>query len=365
MNDTLLQFIALTKVPKVGPVIAKNLISYCGGIDAVFSESKKNLLKIPGLGQPFVENFDPHACMKIAEQELLFIEKNHIKALTYLDKSYPVRLNNFDSSPIILYYKGNTDLNHHRTVAVVGTRQPSAYGTTMCERIIEGLISYNVLLVSGLAFGVDAIAHRKCVEVNIPTLGVLGHGLDRIYPSEHQSLSKKMIDNGGVLTEFTSGTLPDRENFPMRNRIIAALSDVVVVIESKRKGGSIITAEFANEYNKDVFAVPGPVTEEISEGCNKLIKQNKAHLIESSADIAYIMRWEEIDAGKVIQKQLFVELDDIETKMIGLIRDNKEITIDALTHKMTMTPSETAATLLGLEFKGMVRSLPGKKYVLT
>lgn len=365
MNEELLQFIALTKVPKVGPVIAKNLISYCGGIDAVFSESKKNLLKIPGIGQIFAENFDPSASLKSAEQELIFIENNHIRPLTYLDKSYPVRLNNFDSSPIVLYYKGNTDLNHFRTVAVVGTRQPSAYGTTMCERIIEGLLPYNVLLISGLAFGVDAIAHRKCVELNIPTLGVLGHGLDRIYPVEHKSLSKKMMDNGGILTEFTSGTMPDRENFPMRNRIIAAISDVVIVIESKRKGGSIITAEFANEYNKDVFAIPGPVTEEISEGCNKLIKQNKAHLLESAADIAYIMRWEEIDAGKVIQKQLFVELDDQESKMVSLIKENKEIAIDALTYRMGMTPSEVASILLALEFKGMVRTLPGKKYVLT
>jgi DNA processing protein len=365
MNEEILKFIALTKVPKVGPVIAKNLISYCGGIDAVFSESKKNLLKIPGIGQIIAENFDPLSALSSAEQELNFIEKNHIRAITYLDKTYPVRLNNFDSSPIVLYFKGNADLNHHRTVAVVGTRKPSAYGTTMCERIIEGLLPYNVLLVSGLAFGVDAIAHRKCVEINIPTLGVLGHGLDRIYPAEHKSLSNKMVENGGVITEFTSGTMPDRENFPMRNRIIAAISDVVIVVESKRKGGSIITAEFANEYNKDVFAVPGPVTDEISEGCNKLIKQNKAHLLESASDIAYIMRWEEIDAGKVIQKQLFVDLDDNESHMINIIRNNKEIAIDALTFKMGMTPSEVASILLGLEFKGMVRALPGKKYVLT
>ena len=365
MEDKLQKFIALTKVPKVGPVIAKNLISYCGSIDAVFTEKKQHLLKIPGIGQVFAENFDPSSTLSEAEAELEFIRKNDIQVLTYLDKAYPARLNNFESSPIVLYAKGNADLNHFRTVAVVGTRKPSAYGVTMCERIIEGLKPYNVLLVSGLAFGVDATAHRKCVEVGIPTIGVLGHGLDRIYPSEHKSLVKKMVEKGGILTEFTSGTLPDKENFPMRNRIIASISDVVIVVESKRKGGSIITADFANEYNKDVFAVPGPVTEEISEGCNKLIKQNKAHLLESAEDIAYIMRWEEIDAGKIIQKQLFVELDDAETKMMALIRDNKEIAIDQLTYKMGTTPSETASVLLGLEFKGLIRSLPGKKYVLT
>jgi DNA processing protein len=189
--------------------------------------------------------------------------------------------------------------------------------------------------------------------------------LDRYYPAEHKSVAIKMQEKGGIISEFTSGTLPDRENFPMRNRIIAAISDVVIVIESKRKGGSIITAEFANEFNKDVFALPGPVTEELSEGCNKLIKQNKAHLIESAGDIAYIMRWEEIDAGKVIQKQLFVELDSDERRMVSIIKDIKEISIDALTYKMSLAPSEVAAILLGLEFKGVVKSLPGKKYILT
>jgi len=356
--------IALTKIPKVGPVMAKNLISYCGSIEAVFSASKKNLIKIPGIGQSFAGSFETETALREAEKEWMFIEKNNIRVLSYLDTAFPQRLLHFDSSPIILYYNGNADLNYHRTVAIVGTRQPSEYGKIMCDRIVEGLLPYNVLLVSGLAYGIDAAAHRKCVELSIPTIGILGHGLDRYYPAEHKSLAKKMIENGGVLTEFPSGTKPDRENFPMRNRIIAALSDVVIVIESKRKGGSIITAEFANEYNKDVFALPGPVTQELSEGCNKLIKQNKAHLIESAADVAYITRWEEIDAGKIVQKQLFVELEEDETKMVDVLRENKEIAIDAITYKMAMTPSEVASILLALEFKGMVKSLPGKKYVL-
>lgn len=365
IDDRLQKYIALSKVPKVGPILAKNLISYCGGIDGVFAENKSSLVKIPGIGPILAQNFEPKSWMKEAEDELKFIEKNEIKVMTYLDRAYPARLSNVESSPIVIYTKGTTDYNHFRTVSVVGTRKPSAYGTIMCERIIEGLQTYNVQIISGLAFGIDAIAHRKCVDLNIPTIGVLGHGLDRIYPNEHKSLVKKMLGNGGIVSEFTSGTLPDKENFPMRNRIIAAMSDVVIVVESKRKGGSIITAEFGNEYNKDVFAVPGPVTDELSEGCNKLIKQNKAHLIESAKDIAYIMRWEEIDTGKVIQKQLFVELDDTEAKMMSLIRENKEITIDVLTYKMSITPSETASLLLGLEFKGLVRSLPGKKYTLS
>lgn len=365
MNEEQLYLIALTKIPKVGPVLAKNLISYCGGAEAVFAETKANLLKIPSIGPIFVKNFDAKSVLLEAEKELKFVQRNNIKVLSFLQGEYPKRLSHFESSPIILYYKGSSDLNHFRTVGVVGTRQPTEYGKIMCDRIVEGLLPFNVLLVSGLAFGVDSLAHRKSVELNIPTLGVLGHGLDRIYPAENEVLSKKMMANGGVLTEFPSNTVPDRENFPMRNRIIAAISDVVIVIESKRKGGSIITAEFANEYNKDVFAVPGRVNDELSEGCNNLIKQNKAHLIESAADIAYIMRWEDIDAGKVIQKQLFVDLDDDETLVVQLIRDNKEIAIDALTYKTGKSPSVVSSILLGLEFKGMVKSLPGKKYILT
>lgn len=358
--------IAITMMPNVGPVTAKNLISYCGSIEAVFKEKKKNLLKVPGIGPQLADNLDPHAHLADAEKEMAFMQKNGISSISYLDRNYPARLLNFDSSPVMLYFKGQADLNHHRTVAVVGTRDPSDYGRLMCERLVEGLTPYKVLLVSGLAFGIDSTAHRVCLECGIPTLGVLGHGLDRYYPNEHKTMAKKMMDQGGgVLTEFTTGTRPDRENFPMRNRIIAALSDAVVVVESKRKGGSIITAEFANDYNKDVFAIPGPVNNELSEGCNKLIKQNKAHLLESAADIAYIMRWEEIDAGKVVQKQLFVELDDMETRLVSVLREHGELAIDSLTYKLGITPSETASVLLGLEFKGLVRSLPGKKYILS
>ncbi len=357
-----LYLIALTKTPKVGPVIGKNLISYCGGIEAVFSESKKNLLRIPGIGSLFIDNFNPAVALKDAEKEIEFIGKNGIQMISYLDTKYPKRLLNVESGPLMLYFKGNGELNYHRIVSVVGTRKPSDYGKLLCEKIVEGLLPYQILLVSGLAYGIDAVAHKKSLEVGIPTVGVLGHGLDRFYPSDHTSLANKMIQHGGVITEFTSGTLPDKENFPMRNRIIAAMSDAIVVIESKRKGGSIITAEFGNDYNRDVFALPGPVTEERSEGCNKLIKQNKAHLIESAADIAYIMRWEEMDTQKVIQQQLFVELSEDESRMIGMIRDAREITIDSLTYRMAMTPSEVSGMLLTLEFKGLLRSLPGKKY---
>ena len=360
-----LYLIALTKTPKIGPVIGKNLISYCGSIEAVFKESKKNLIKIPGIGPILSENFDPAISLPEAEKEMEFITKNDIELISFLDKNYPKRMLQVESCPLILYYKGNATLNHHRTVAIVGTRKPSDYGKSMCEKIVEGLKPYDILLISGLAYGIDATAHKKSLDADIPTVGVLGHGLDRFYPAEHTGLAKKMIQHqGGIITEFPSATLPDRENFPMRNRIIAAMSDVVVVIESKRKGGSIITAEFANDFNKDVFALPGPVNDERAEGCNKLIKQNKAHLIESSEDIAYVMRWEELDSKKVVQQQLFIELEEDESRMVSIIRDAKEISIDILTYKMDMTPSSVSSLLLNLEFKGLVRSKKKKKYTL-
>ena len=364
-REDLICLIAITKMPNVGPVTAKNLISYCGSVEGVFKEKKNNLLKIPGIGPLLAENIDPHSYLDDAEKEVTFTEKNGISPISYLDRNYPARLLNYDSSPVLLYFKGQADLNHYRTVAVVGTRNPTEYGKIMCERLVEGLTPYKVLLVSGLAFGIDSIAHRVCLESGIPTLGVLGHGLDRYYPHEHKAMAKKMTEQGGgILTEFTTGTRPDRENFPMRNRIIAALSDAVVVVESKRKGGSIITAEFGNEYNKDVFAIPGQVTHELSEGCNKLIKQNKAHLLESAADVAYIMRWDEIDSGKIIQKQLFVDLDETESRLVSVLREHGELGIDSLTYKLGISPSETASVLLGLEFKGLLRALPGKKYML-
>ncbi len=363
-KEEIIQLIALSKVPKVGPIVAKNLIAYGQSIGAVFDLTPKELVNVPGIGPHFIKDFNPKEYLLEAEEEFLFARKNDITILPYLDKSYPKRLAHVESSPIVLYYKGNQDLNHTRTVAIIGTRNPTDYGRNLCDKIVEGLLPYNVIVVSGLAFGVDVTAHRKCVELDIPTIGVLGHGLDRIYPQEHKSLSTKMINNGGVITEFMSGTNPDRENFPMRNRIIAAMSDAVIVIESKTKGGSIITAEYANDYNKDVFALPGPVNEEKSEGCNKLIKQNKAHLLESAKDLAYIMRWDDIDSGKAIQKQLFVELNEKESRIIDVLKSEKEAPIDIITYKANLTPSETASILLELEFKGLVRNLPGKRFVL-
>ena len=224
---------------------------------------------------------------------------------------------------------------------------------------------YNPLIISGLAYGIDSIAHKKSLTLSLPTVGVLGHGLDIMYPAPNRSLAEKMLHSGGLLTEFPSQTKPDKENFPMRNRIIAALSDVIVVIESRKKGGSIITAELANDYNKDVFAVPGRLNDDLSEGCNNLIKQNKAHLIESADDIGYIMRWEEMDTRKFIQTSLFVELDETEKEVVNLLKQEQELTIDQITYRLRKQPSEVSSLMVNMEFKSVVRCLPGKKYILS
>lgn len=351
-------------VPDVGPVNAKMLISYCGSAEAVLSSTKKQLLKIPGIGPKTVEKIQNADPLERAQEQIDFLEKNGGKAVHFHSDQYPQRLKHYENSPLVLYYKGEMNLNHPRTVGIVGTRKPTEWGKINCEKLVEGLKDYGVQIISGLAFGIDSCAHRAAVDHDIETIGVTAHGLDRLYPAQNADLARKMIQKGGVLCEYPTGTNPDRENFPMRNRIIASMSDAIVVVESNRKGGSIITAEFANSYNKDVFAIPGRVTDPVSEGCNKLIKQHKANLLESAADISYIMRWDEIDKQRVVQKALFIDYTPQEQLLVDILKTKDAVTVDELNYALKMPPSELAAMLLTLEFKGALRSLPGKKYML-
>ena len=361
----LLYEIAITKINNVGPVSAKSIISHLGSAEALWSAKELDLIDVPQIAKITAQQIIAlrDEALAEAELELKFIEKNEVTPLFYLNDNYPRRLKYFDQSPIILYYKGSANLNPQRTVGIVGTRKPSDYGVVQCEKIVEGLKSYGPSIISGLAFGIDTTSHRKSVETGQETIGVLGHGLNRIYPASNRKLAQKMIEHGGLLTEFGHNSKPDRENFPMRNRIIAALSDAVIIVESAVKGGSIITATFADAYNKDVFAVPGRINDAMSAGPNKLIKTHKAHMIETAEDIAYIMRWEEI-ANQPIQAQLFVELSDREQTIVDYIRSHKELPIDGLQHLMQIPASELSSSLIQLEFKGIVRPLPGKRYML-
>lgn len=357
--------IALTLISGIGDVLAKNLISYCGSAEAVFKTPKQTLLKIPGIGRAtalaIAESRD---LLKRAEQEEVFIEKYKIKPLFFTDAAYPKRLKNCTDAPIMLYYKGNVDLNAIRVVNIVGTRKVTEYGKLVCMQLVEQLKVYHPVVISGLAYGVDVHAHRECLKQDVPTVAVLGHGLDRIYPAAHRSVAEKMVQNGGLLSDFVSGTNPDRENFPKRNRIIAGLADATIVVEAAETGGAIITAVIANSYNRDVFAIPGRVNDTYSSGCNHLIKTNRAALVSSGADIAYSLGWDIGDQKKGVQRQLLVELTTEEQVIVDLLQTHSSLAIDELMLRSTMNLSILAGVLLNLELKGVVLSLPGKMYQL-
>ncbi|HZK06840.1 MAG TPA: DNA-processing protein DprA [Bacteroidales bacterium] len=357
--------IGITLLPGVGDVIGKKLIAYCGGAEAVFKESREALKKIPGIGSKLIDSIFSHNVLDRAKEEIEFIEKNNIQPLFYLDKQYPARLKNCEDSPIMLYQKGHTDLNTAKVVSIVGTRKATEYGKEICNKIVEGLAGYNVLVLSGLAYGIDTCAHKAALDHGLHTAAVLGHGLDRIYPYLNKPLSEKICDHGALLAEFMSQTLPDRENFPKRNRIIAGMSDAVVVVEAALSGGALITAEIANSYNRDVFSVPGRLGDVFSEGCNKLIKINKAALLQSAEDIAYIMGWqrkENMQTG--IQRQLFVELTPLEESIVNMLRNADTLGLDEMSLALSLPVNKVSSTLLTLEFQGLVRALPGSLYRL-
>lgn len=362
MQDVLLYQIGITLLPMVGDVNGKRLVAYCGGVEAVFKESKSALLKIPGIGMATVNAIRNQQVLGRAEEELQFIHKQSIRSCFFTESDYPMRLLHCDDGPMMIYYKGKMQLNHPRVLAVVGTRRATQYGKHICAQIIEGLSDKDVLIMSGLAYGIDSCAHRSAHEANMQTIGVLGHGLDRIYPAQNRKLAALMQENGGLLTEFLSGTIPDRENFPKRNRIVAGMCDALLVVESDRKGGALITAEIANSYNRDVFAVPGKVGDPFSRGCNFLIRNNKAALAESSGDISYIMGWEDRLVERQQQPSLFIDLTEEEQNIMDCIQEVENIGIDQLALKVRMPVSKVAAILLHLEFEGLVRSLPGKLY---
>jgi DNA processing protein len=363
--DDLIYKIALTLIPGVGSVNGKSLVAYCGGVKAVFMEKKRALLKIPGIGEQIINALASHNVFERAEEELTFIENHKIASLFYLDKEYPVRLKQCHDSPIMLYYKGTADLNAPKVVAIVGTRKATEYGRDMCRKIIEGLQDQNVLIVSGLAYGIDTWSHKAAMDNNLQTIGVLGHGLDRIYPFANRSLAEKMTETGGLLCEYMSNTKPDRENFPMRNRIIAGMSDAVVVVEAGVTGGALITAEIANSYNRDVFAVPGRIGDPHSEGCNKIIKINKAALLQTAKDITYLLGWDDSKVQKKnIQRQLFVNLTPDEELIVNTLKEKGDLDVDTLLIETALLPSKAAAILLNMEFEGVIRCLPGKIYRL-
>ena len=363
---SLLHQIALTFVKNIGPVSAKMLLSHFGDAERVLKVTNSKWLKVPGIGEWTLKGVDLNAALLRAEEEIKYIDANDIRVIFYSDIEYPRRLKSCNDGPVLLYAKGQMDLNQRHVISIVGTRNATEYGRQICRQLIEELQPYNVLVVSGLALGIDVAAHKECVKQNVQTVGVLGHGLDRIYPYHNQATAQKMLANGGLLSEYPSGTIPDRENFPQRNRIVAGMADATIVIEAGIKGGALITAEIANSYNRDVFAFPGRIDDEYSEGCNFLIRNNKAALLTCAADLAYSLGWEE-GAPKPAREQLSLPMDltDDERIIFNIIFQHKTpLAIDDLSLKTNMPLSQLTMNLLNMEMQGYIRSLPGKTYCL-
>ena len=341
------------------------MVSRFGDAEEVFRQSKDALTQARGVGTKTVNLADFKEALKRAEQELKFIDTHKIDVLYYTDPRYPRKLKNCHDSPLLLYAKGNANLNAQRIISIVGTRNATDYGRNLCKQLIEELQEYNILIVSGLALGIDTAAHRESVRLNVPTVGVLGHGYDKMYPSQNRQLAEKMQENGGLLTEYPSGTIPNRENFPQRNRIVAGVADATVVVEAGLKGGALITAEIANSYNRDVFAFPGRLGDEYSEGCNFLIRNNKAALLTCVADLAYSLGWEKNTETKGAPEQLLlpIDLSAQERAVYEIIQQHPSpLAIDDLSIKANMPMSQLAMTLLDMELQGFIRSLPGKMY---
>jgi DNA processing protein len=359
--------IGITLINGVGNNLAKNLIAYLGSEEAVFKETPKALSKIPGIGSSLAKEIINHKeALVRAEKEIEFILKNKIQYLYYADKNYPFRLKECPDAPLILFTKTARNLNDGKFVSVVGTRNATAYGKEICNHFIQTLAAVpNLAVVSGLAYGIDICAHKAALDNHLPTLGVIAHGLDKIYPPTHRSVAVRMLDKGGLVTEYLSNTNPDRPNFVQRNRIIAGLSDAVVVVESGIKGGALITAGLANDYNRDVFTFPGRIHDEWSKGCNKLIQQNRAALIHSADDFIRLMGWEDTlsPQKQIVQTELFINLSDEEMQIFTVIRKHPDgIHVNELSILSAMPYSKLTALLLQMEFKGLVKCLPGNVY---
>jgi DNA processing protein len=368
ITENLKYQLGLTLIKGVGPVLARNLVAYVGNEEAVFKEKPSSLSKIPGIGGTVAREIASAKVMARAEQEMKFIDQKKITPLFFTQPDYPQRLLNCDDAPVLLFTKGNRHLNAHRMLSIVGTRKVTEEGKLNCEKLIAGLAAdfNDITIVSGLAYGVDICAHKSSLKNGFATVGVLAHGLDRIYPPMHRQTAVEMLDNGALLTEFMSETEPDKPNFVKRNRIIAGMTDAVVVIESDVKGGALITARLASSYNRDVLAFPGRVSDSLSSGCHWLIKKNIAALIENHNDLAEALGWEKEKKGKdAVQKKLFVEFgSDEEQRIYQLLLQEREADINWLCVRCNLPVSKVSSVLLGFEFDGLVKSFPGNKYRL-
>ncbi len=357
--------VAITQVKGVGDKTIKLFLSYFETTKAVFEASDKDLLKVPGVGKSVANSIRVFKDFEIAEKIIKQAQKKQVELISIASSSYPYRLKNIEDSPALLYYKGTADLNANRIVNIVGTRNATNYGNDFMDYLIPELKKYEVTVISGLAYGVDIYAHKLCLKHDIPTIGIMANGIDRIYPSAHAGVAQSMLEKGGLLTENTFGTKPDAPKFPARNRIIAGLSDLTIVIEASVKGGAMITAHLANDYNRDVFALPGDIKREFSRGCNNLIKQHKANLMNTADDIAYIMRWEKGEGTEKFETKIdYTNLSTEEKTIVQCLSNYEELTLDKLAMQTQFPINKLASMLLVLEFQDVIKPLTGNSYML-
>ncbi len=372
MYPDLFYQIALRQSAQIGDISAKALYTHFGSAAAVYEASALDLAACAGISRPAIDSVLSKSGFAMAERELRFIERQQISVLLFTDSAYPQRLRAYEGQPFMFFYRGNLSaLNPVRSLAVIGTRQPTKAGIAHCEGFVQAICeAASPVIVSGLAYGIDITAHRRCVQLQQPTIAIVGNGLDKIYPSLHQRTVEEMIQTGGgILSEFVSGTRPAREHFPMRNRVIAALADAVFVVETAAQGGSIITAELANQYRKDVFALPGRIDDPYSAGCNYLIKKQLATLTEAPEEILHRLQWQRPSplsaaVANPAQSQLFAQLTEEEQMLIRMLTGKPSLHLDTLIQETNISTSRLAALLLDLELRALVRALPGKHFQL-
>jgi DNA processing protein len=361
-DQDLFYLLALQQVEGVGDIVAKKLINHCGTATEVFKTKASQLAAIDGIGSILLQKLKDKTIFEKAEQELQFIQSNEINVAYFLDENYPERLKHCIDGPLLLFTSGNIDLKNKKTISIVGTRQITSYGMEFCRKLIEDLAPLDPVIISGFAYGVDIFAHQLAIEHDLQTIGVVAHGLNQIYPKTHKKYVAKVEENGGFMTEFWSSSNPEKENFVRRNRIVAGISEATIVIESAERGGSLITANMANDYNRDVFAVPGRTTDKYSQGCNNLLKTQKANLLTSAADLVYILNWDIESKAKPVQKQLFVTLEPDEQKVYDYLLKNGKELMDIIALRCDFPIYKISGMLLNMELKGVIRPLPGKLF---
>ncbi|MFN5983357.1 MAG: DNA-processing protein DprA [Fluviicola sp.] len=356
--------IGLTLLSGIGSKRARLIISHFSDLEAFYKEKKLNISEIPGIEKRYASFKQRQEALESADAIINELEKTNSKTVFFTDKNFPSRLKHCQDAPLLLYTTGNFEWENQKIVSIVGTRHASEYGKELTHELIVGLSEHKATIVSGMAYGIDIYAHQFAVKNGLPTWGVLGHGTNFLYPSEHKNTAKRMLENGGLISEFFPSQKPEPQHFPMRNRIVAGLSDCTIVVESGEKGGSLITAKLAVDYNRELFAYPGDVNKPYSKGCLDLIKNNQAQLITESADVIRLMNWEMKNTKSGIQVELFPQLEGVEATIVEQLRTDSELSIDTLSYSLKIPVSEISSRLFQLEMRGLVLALPGRRYKL-